>query len=169
MAATLNLTLASQATTLAQATNLNWTAGTNKMTLSNNSETPNFHSALGTTGANGNVYASANEVSGTGWAAGGVACSALASGGTIFPSGVANMTVTGGTPSAANWTASNVSVATTTLSGAYACYIYAVGAFTANVIIAGIWFGGSSYSTTAGTFAITWSGGIIATISCAAV
>ena len=31
----------------------------------------------------------------------------------------------------------------------------------------GIWFGGSGYTTAAGTFAITWSGGLIATITCA--
>lgn len=144
-------------TILAQTNAINWTATTNKFYLTNNSDAPNYHAALAS-----NIYANTNEVNGTGWAAGGIAVSALAAGATsIAPA----MTVTGPTPSAANWTASNISVASTTLTGAYGSYFYST-AFT-NYLIIGIYFGGTAYSTVAGTFAVTWSGGVIATISCA--
>ena len=65
-----------------------------------------------------------------------------------------------------SWTASNVSVATTTLTSAYGGYFYA-DALSPKYKIIGIYFGGSPYSTVAGTFAITWSAGTIATITCA--
>jgi hypothetical protein len=162
MAASLNQSFGNPATTLS------WISGTNKLALMNNTETPNFHATLASTGAGSAAYATTNEVSGTGWAAGGVACSALATGSaSIFTNAATNLTITGPTPSALNWVASNVSVATTTLSGAYGCYIYSTTSTTTNLIIIGITFGGSGYSTTAGTFAITWSGGIIASVSCA--
>jgi hypothetical protein len=150
-AATLN-------TVLTQVNAINWTTAANlKFYLTNNSDAPNYHAALAS-----NVYAATNEVSGTGWAATGIAASALAAGSTsIAPA----MTVTGPTPSAANWTASNISVAGTTLSSIYGGYFYA-STFT-NYLIIGIYFGGTSYGTVAGTFAVTWSGGVIATISCA--
>ena len=89
--------------------------------------------------------------------------SALAAGpGSIAP----NFTVSAGPPTLANWLAGNISVATTTLAGAYGGYFYTTTA-SANYKIIGIYFGGSSYSTTAGTFAVTWAGGTIATINCA--
>jgi hypothetical protein len=144
-------------TILTQVNAINWTATTNKFYLTSNSDAPNYHAALAS-----NIYAVTNEVSGTGWAAGGIAVSALASGGgSIAPA----MSVTGPTPSAANWTASNISVASTTLTGAYGSYFYST-VFT-NYLIIGIYFGGTGYTTVAGTFAVTWSGGVIATISCA--
>ena len=65
------------------------------------------------------------------------------------------MAVTGPSPSAIAWTASNISVATTTLAGMFGGYFYST-AFS-NYLILGLWFGGASYSTTAGTFAINWS------------
>jgi len=150
-AATLNTILANSGATV------NWTATTNKFYLTSNSETPAFNEAQGSA-----IYSATNEVSGTGWAAGGIAVSALAAGGTSLAPA---LTVTGPTPSAANWTASNVSVATTTLTGAFGGYFYST-AFS-NYLIIGIWFGGSSYSTAGGTFAVTWAGGIIASVTCA--
>lgn len=144
-------------TILSQANAVNWTATTNKFYITNNSDTPNFHAALASC-----VYASTNEVSGTGWAAGGIAVSALAAGSTSLAPAMA---VTGPSPSAIAWTASNISVATTTLAGMFGGYFYST-AFS-NYLILGLWFGGASYSTTAGTFAINWSGGTIAQVNCA--
>ena len=45
-------------------------------------------------------------------------------------------------------------------------YFYA-SALTPKYSIIGVYFGGTGYITTAGTFAITWSGTQIATITCA--
>ena len=142
---------------LPQASAVNWNLGSNKFFLTNNSDTPSYSQNV-TAG----VYSSTNEVSGTGWAAGGVAVSALAAG----PASIApNFTITAGPPVILNWNATNVSVATTTLltPGTFGGYFYTLGFGTAKII--GIWFGGSGYTTSAGTFAITWSGGQIATFS----
>ena len=136
-----------------------WLDATNKMFLTNNSDTPSYSAALASS-----IYATTNEVhDSSAWPAGGVACSALNAGGAMTLS----FTVTGTT--VLNWAASSgVSVASTTLAspGAYGAYIYSSTA-TANYKIIGIYFGGTGYITTAGTFAITWSGGIIAAITVA--
>lgn len=133
-----------------------FTSNLNKFYLTNTSETPNF-----TTVAASSIYASTNECSGAGWAAGGVAASALGAGATDI-----TMTMTGTTTKIVTWGAQNVSVATTTLPAAYGGYFYA-NALTVKALLIGIWFGGSGYSTTAGTFAITWAANVIATITCA--
>jgi hypothetical protein len=144
---------------LAGTTGPPWNLTTNKFFLTNNSDTPNFAVAAGSA-----IYAVTNEVSGTGWAAGGVAVSALGAGATsIAPA----LNVTGPGPSVLAWSASNVAVSATTLAGAYGGYFYWTAGGT-QYLIAGIWFGGAGYSTTAGTFAINWSSGNIATITCAA-
>ena len=65
-----------------------------------------------------------------------------------------------------SWTAGNVSVANTTLTGACGAYIYA-NALSPKYKIIGINFAGS-FTTVSGIFAITWSGGVIATVTCAA-
>ena len=146
------------------ATTFNWASATNKFFVTNNSDTPLYSGAIG---AAGTSYAVTNEVSGSGWAAGGVAVSALATGSTsIMPTPAAAFTVSAGPPTLMNWLASNISVATTTLAGMYGGYFYTTTA-TANYKIIGIYFGGSSYSTSAGTFAVNWQGGTIATINCA--
>jgi hypothetical protein len=151
-AASLNQVLGSPATTF------NWNSTTNKFFLTNNSDTPNYAQALAAA-----IYASTNECNGTGWAAGGVAVSALASGGgSIAPL----LAITGPGPTVAAWEATNVSVATTTIPAAYGGYFYTTTA-AANYKIIGIYFGGSGYATTAGTFAITWASGVIANITCA--
>ena len=86
---------------------------------------------------------SASEVTGTNWAAKGVALT-----GTTWTS-------TGG---ALMWDAANVSVASTTLSNAMAAVIFddSVSSPTADAMICLVDFT-SPYSTSNGTFAITWS------------
>jgi hypothetical protein len=133
-----------------------WTATANKFFLTSNSDTPDFTQVAASA-----IYAVTNEISGTGWAAGGVAVSALAVGATSIAPAVS----ASGSKILA-WTASNVSVATTTLAAAFGGFFYAA-ALGVQYKIIGIWFGGSGYSTTAGTFAVTWSGTQIATVTCA--
>jgi len=140
----------------------NWLGTTTSgMYLTNNSDAPNYSVAAASA-----IYATTNEVhDSSGWPAGGVACSALAAGSTsIAP---AWNVVTG--PTVLQWKASNVSVASTTLAspGTFGGYFYMFGGATKYQWI-GIYFGGTGYITTAGTFAITWSSGIIATIQCTA-
>jgi hypothetical protein len=136
-----------------------WDAVTNKFFLTSNSDSTLYAAALGGTG---NIYAATYEVSGTGWAAGGVVLSAF-SGGSLAPT----TTVTGTSPVLLSYGATNLSESGTTLSGAYGGYFYSI---TASFLYKwlGVYFGGSSYSTSAGTFAITWASGVVATISCAA-
>jgi acetyl-CoA acetyltransferase len=135
----------------------NWIVSTNKFFMTNNSDTPDYTQVAASA-----IYATTNEVSGTGWAAGGIAASALASGGADI---VLALNASGS--KILSWTAGNVSVATTTLTNANGGFFYA-DALSPKYKIIGIWFGGSNYSTVAGTFAITWSSGTIATITCAA-
>jgi hypothetical protein len=138
---------------------LNWLSTTNKFFLTNTSDAPNYAASLASS-----IYAVTNEVTGTGWAAGGIAVSALAAGSaSIAPS----FTITGPGPSVTEWQASNISVASTTLSGILGGYFYSTTA-TANYKLIGIYFGGTAYATVAGTFAVTWSSSNIATITCAA-
>lgn len=101
-------------------------------------------------------WANTNEVSGTGWAAGGVLLSAAAAGATsVVP------TLAEGTAGSIRYDHTNdISVATTTLSNARGCIIY-LDSITApatldDAMMVAVTFG-ADYSTTAGTFAITWS------------
>ena len=140
-----------------------WTqTANNYFYLTSNSDTV-ASSGYAQTASSLNAYTSTYEVSGTGWAAGGIAVSALATGSTSLAPA---FSVSAGNPTVISWTANNVSVATTTLSNAYGGYFYSNTASPKYRII-GIYFGGSAYSTTAGTFAITWSSSDIATITCA--
>lgn len=150
-AAVLNLNLAGT-------TGPDWDVSTNKMFLTNNSDAPAYDQAAASA-----IYAVTNEVSGSGgWPAGGVAASGLASGGGNISLA---LTVTSA-PATAKYGASNVSVANTNLTNARGGYFYWDGATKYKII--GIYFGGSDYTTVAGTFAITWSSGTICTIQCAA-
>lgn len=115
-----------------------------KLALLSNSATPNF-------AGNGDVsWSSTNEVSGTGWATGGVALSAAAAGATSTaptltdPSNVGSMMYDMG----------DVSVASTTLTNARAVRLYADALAGDNLIVL-VNFG-ADYSTSNGTFAITW-------------
>lgn len=111
---------------------------THRIALFSNSITPNFDTDT--------AYAvspyNANEVSGTNWAAGGVLLT-----GTTFL----------GSSGSAIFDASDVSVATTTLTNARCGLIYA-DALAGNNGIVLVNFG-ADYSTVAGTFAVTWPAG----------
>lgn len=154
---------ASLALTLGQGTNApSWLGTTtNKFFLTSNSDSTLYAAALGATG---NIYAATNEVSGTGWAAGGVLVSAAAAGSTSL---APTLTVSGTSPVLMVWGMTNLSVASTTLTGAYGGYFYQLLASYQYKMI-GIYFGGTGYSTVAGTFAVTWSSGQVATVNCAA-
>jgi len=81
---------------------------------------------------------------------------------------VPNWTLTGTPPTTLmHYKASNVSVAATTLAspGTYGGYFY-INSGTKYQWIA-IYFGGTGYITAAGTFAITWAGGDVATFALA--
>jgi hypothetical protein len=89
-------------------------------------------------------WVTGNEVSGTGWSAGGQALTTPAV--TESPSGTLM------------WTGGNISVAGTTLTNAFGCLIYddSGTGVTAKYGICAVPFG-SGYNTVAGTFGITWA------------
>src|SRR5512135_3039023 len=90
-----------------------WDATTSKIALYNNSYTHAFQ-------ADPSSYASTNEVSGTGWAAGGVLVSAAATGSTSLSPA---FSIVGSEPTTTlKFTyGANLSVASTTLTNAYGC------------------------------------------------
>lgn len=114
---------------------------THKIALFSNSITPNYT----TDTAFGVAPYNANEVTGTNWAAGGVALT-----GTTFT----------GASGVATFDATDVSVATTTLTNARCGLIYA-DALAGNNAILLVDFG-ADFSTSAGTFSIVWSASGIA-------
>lgn len=117
---------------------------THKLALYTDTKTPNF----GTDTA----YTSTNEVSGTGWAAGGVALSAAAAGSTsVAP------TLTNSSGTMVYDHTNDVSVSTTTLTNARGVMLYADALAGDNSIVM-VNFG-SDFSTVAGTFGIQWAAG----------
>lgn len=110
---------------------------THKVALFSNSITPNFSSDT----AYGVSPYDANEVSGTGWSAGGVALTGTAV--SESPTGTLM------------WDATDVSETGTTLTNARCALIYA-DALAGNNAIVLVNFG-ADYSTVSGTFAITWA------------
>jgi hypothetical protein len=135
-----------------------WRLATYKIALHNSSNTDgsspiNFSTATPS-------WVNTNEVSGTGWAAGGITLSTAASGG-----GSVTPTLAEGTTGSIryNWT-SALSVASTTLNsggGPFGCIIYADPVTSpsdmADAMIVAICFA-ASYPTNNGTFGITPSG-----------
>jgi hypothetical protein len=119
---------------------------THKTALFSNTITPDFDAAAASAAYGAGVFAS-NEVSGTGWSAGGVALA-----GTTFT----------GASGTATFDATDVSQASTTLTNARCALIYA-DALAGNNAIVLINFGGD-YSTVSGTFAITWNASGIFTL-----
>lgn len=117
---------------------------THKVALFSNSITPNFS----TDTAYGVAPYNANEVSGTGWSAGGVALTGTAV--SESPTGTLM------------WDATDVSESGTTLTNARCALIYA-DALAGNNAIVLVNFG-ADYSTVSGTFGITWASGGIFTI-----
>jgi hypothetical protein len=116
---------------------------THKGALFNNSITPNFD----TDTAYGVAPYNANEVTGTNWAAGGVALTGT------------TLSVSAGT---LVFDATDVSVASTTLTNARGYLLYA-DALAGNNAIVLVNFG-ADYSTSNGTFAITWNASGIFTV-----
>ena len=112
---------------------------THKGALVSNSLTPNF--------TTDSAFAGTNEVTGTNWAAGGVA---LTGTGLSVASGVITFDAT------------DVSVASTTISGARAYQLYA-DALAGNNLILLVDFG-ADYATSNGTFAIVWNASGIFTL-----
>ena len=113
-------------------------AETHRLALFANSITPDFDAAAANAAYGAGVFA-AGEVSGTGWAAGGVLLT-----GTTYT----------GASGSATFDASDISVPSTTLTGARCALIYA-DALAGNNAIALVNFG-ADYSTNNGVFAITW-------------
>jgi len=113
-----------------------------KIALYNNTETPNYSTE--------SAYATTNEVSGTGWAAGGVALSAAASGG-----GSTAPTFTESPTGSLMYDMADVAVSGTTLTLVRGMKLYA-DALAGNNLIIGIDFD-ADYSTVAGIFGIAWA------------
>lgn len=133
-------------------TGLDLTLTTHKISLISDSATPNFDT--------GGVWSATNEVSGTGWASGGIALSAAAAGATSTAP-----TVTISPAGTLMWDMGDVSVASTTLTAAMAAQIYAdaLTTPTADALIILIDFV-TAASTSNGTFGIQWAATGIATI-----
>lgn len=128
---------------------LDFRLGTYKIALHSNSLTqgtaPINYSATSSTWAN------TNEVSGTGWAAGGVTITAATSGSATFGEGTAG---------SIRYDMNDVSVAATTLTNARGCIIYAdpitAPADMVDAMIVAVTFG-ADYSTNNGVFGIQWA------------
>lgn len=88
-------------------------------------------------------WVTGNEMTGTGWVAGG------------YP--ITSPSVTESPTGTLMWSGGNISQAGTTLSTVYGCLIYDTNAgLTAKYGVCAIPFG-AAYTTTAGTFGITWA------------
>ncbi len=125
------------------------TLTSHKIALLSNSATPNF--------STGTAWSSTNEVSGTGWASGGVALSAAAAGGTSTAP-----TVTESPTGSIMWDMTDVAVSGTTLTNARAAQIYA-DALAGDNLIALLNFA-ADYSTNNGVFGIQFAAGGLAAI-----
>jgi hypothetical protein len=125
---------------------LNLDAETHKVALYGNTGTPDYDAtaALSAYAAATSAWVVGNEVTGTGYTAGGALLS------TTTVSGVA-----GGIEM---WDAADTAWTTSTFSNAYGCLIYADALTTpvADQGIMGLAFG-AAYSVTAGTFTLQWS------------
>jgi hypothetical protein len=121
---------------------------THKLALYNNTLTPNFSSDVGY----GAAPFTSNEVSGTGWASGGVALSAAASGATST-----SPTTTESPTGTLMYDMGDVAVSGTTLTNARGVVLYANALTNKNAIVL-INFG-ADYSTNNGIFGITWAAG----------
>lgn len=122
---------------------------THKLALYNNTLTPNFSTDAS--------YSATNEVSGTGWPAGGVALSAAASGG-----GSTSPTTTESPTGTLMYDMADVAVSGTTLTNAHGVILYA-DALAGNNLIVAVTFG-ADFSTNNGIFGIQWAAGGVFTI-----
>jgi len=131
-----------------------WLVTTGKLALHSNSLTDG--TAPINFSATSAAWANTNEVSGTGWAAGGITFSTLASGSTS-----ASPTLAEGTTGSVRYDHTNdTSVASTTLTNARGCILYADAitspANDTDAMLVAVTFG-ADYSTVAGTFGIQWA------------
>lgn len=108
---------------------------THKGALYDSNETPDY--------SLDSAYSATNEITGTNWAAGGVALTGTAV--DESPTGTLR------------WDATDVSVATTTITTDPEGIIYYADALAGNNLIVGIDFPAGDYTTSAGTFAITFA------------
>lgn len=115
---------------------------THKIALLSNAATPNFSTDV--------TWNSTNEVSGTGWATGGVVLSAAAAGATSTAP-----TLTESPTGTMMYDMNDIAVASTTLTNARACRIYADALAGDNLIVL-VNFG-ADFSTSNGTFGIQWA------------
>jgi hypothetical protein len=113
-----------------------------KLSLISNAATPNYSTDVS--------YNSTNEVSGTGWAAGGVALSAAAAGATSTAP-----TTTESPTGTIMYDMNDVAVSGTTLTNARAVRLYADALAGDNLIVL-VNFG-ADFSTSNGTFGIQWA------------
>lgn len=116
----------------------------NNISLSGAGETPDYISAT-----DPSSWTNSNEVTGgAAWPTGGINLAVATYGPTLTQSPSKTLM----------WDyTTNIAVAnTTTNAPAYGAYIYANG-LTPKAKIIGVYFGGTGYSTVAGTFAITWN------------
>jgi len=113
-----------------------------KFALYNNTETPNYSTET--------AFSATNEVFGTGWATGGVALSAAASGG-----GSTSPTNTESPAGSYTYDMADVAVSGTTLTNARGTKLYA-DALAGNNLIIGIDFD-ADFSTNNGIFGIQWA------------
>jgi hypothetical protein len=129
-----------------------WTLTTHKIALLSNSATPNFDTDV--------TWNSTNEVSGTGWASGGIALSAAAAGGTSTAP-----TLTISPTGTIMWDMGDIAVSATTLTNARACRFYAdaLTTPTADALILLVNFT-ADFSTVNGVFGIQWAATGVATI-----
>lgn len=117
-----------------------------KVALFNNTGTPDKDAAVASTGYNTGQWVTANEVSGTNWAAGGIA---LTSKTFTTPATGVMMFDAADTPSAGN----------TTLANVFGCLVYDDTITAGTVADQGVsfhYFGGTQ-SVTAGSFVVVWS------------
>src|SRR5678809_350889 len=134
---------------------------THKITLWVSTITPDYDASLTNARYNAGVFvAGANEVSGTGWAAGGVALSAAAAGATSTAP-----TLTVSPAGTMMWDMADVAVSSTTLTNARAAMIYAdaITAPNADPAIILINFT-ADFSTVNGTFGIQFAATGVGTV-----
>lgn len=124
---------------------------TNKIALHSNALTDGT-APINYSAAAPNTWVNTSEVSGTGWAAGGVLLSAAAAGATSTAP-----TLTESPTGSVMYDMSDVSVASTTLTNLRGCIIYAdaISAVLTKGNVIAVTFG-ADYSTVAGTLTITW-------------
>lgn len=128
------------------------TLTTHKIALISDSATPNFDTDV--------TWNSTNEISGTGWASGGIALSVAAAGGTSTAP-----TLTISPTGTIMWDMNDIAVASTTLTNAMAARFYAdaLTTPTADALILLVDFV-TAFSTVNGTFGIQWAATGVATI-----